>query len=102
MQEVLPFIDQTATKSSPIIIAGDFNCRVGTEQYAALRVDEILQRTLDGDTGVDHLFAYKSKGYTFELLKSDVIEEMFPVEGGESELSDHAGHMATIRITPTS
>jgi endonuclease/exonuclease/phosphatase family metal-dependent hydrolase len=100
MMEVPPFIDRAAVKTSPAIIAGDFNCREKSEQYAALKVGNVLDRMLPENTGPDHIFAVKNAKYTFELLDSKTIEGTVPIEGGTSELSDHAGYMATIRITP--
>lgn len=102
MQEHAAFMNRAASKTSPAVTVGDYNCREGTPQWEAFVVGADLQRVMTIPSRIDHIFAQENPRYRFEVLETLAIEEKLTVDGKEIDLSDHTGYISTIRITPVS
>ena len=100
MQELADFVNDSATRTSPALVVGDFNCRQGSPAFEEAVNGAHLEWMMKGDPRIDNIFAAKDGHYTFEVLDCVPIERKIPVPGGETRLSDHSGFMSTIRITP--
>ena len=101
MHELAAFINRAALKTVPAIAVGDFNVRATEPHYHTLIEEAGLERVMTLDTSIDHIFAVRNDGYTFEVLDTIPIKGEVSVPGGTVGFSDHTGYMSTVRIRST-
>lgn len=100
MQELADFINESRTGTGPAFLVGDMNCRIGTVDYELAVAEANLLRTMIIDSRIDHIFAVADERYAFETLDTLRIWETITEDGRTFHLSDHAGYLSEIRITP--
>ncbi len=100
MEALAAFINASRTGTAPAFLVGDMNCRIGDKDYETAVRDANLKRTMTIESGIDHIFAVRDAGYRFETLDTERIWETITEGDRTFDLSDHAGFMSTIRITP--
>ncbi|MHC4588709.1 MAG: endonuclease/exonuclease/phosphatase family protein [Planctomycetota bacterium] len=100
MTELARFVNRYHTGTTQALFVGDMNCKVGRDDFEVAVKNANLLRIMNIDSGVDHIFAVKDPGYTFELLDTIKIEGRIHVNGEDISLSDHSGYMSTVRIIP--
>jgi len=100
MRDLVVFIRQAATGTTPAFVLGDFNVRPEEPQYHTLVEGANLERLMHAKSRIDHIFAVRTPQYRFEVLDTTAIAKRIPIDGGTSRLSDHTGYVSTIRIVP--
>ncbi len=95
------FISGARLSNTPVFAVGDLNARIGEPDYEAAITHGKLKRLMLQESRIDHILAVDDPAYTYEVLETQEIAEIFSIRGKELELSDHSGWMSTIRITPT-
>jgi endonuclease/exonuclease/phosphatase family metal-dependent hydrolase len=101
MRECAAFVTRAALKTVPAFAVGDFNCKEPESQYPALVEGADLQRLMNIESRIDHIFAPRNPAYAYEVLDTEPIAGTLSANGEEFELSDHTGYISTIRITPS-
>ncbi len=98
--EMAQFINDTRTGTSPAFLVGDMNTHMGSDEMNAALAKCGLQRLMNLESRIDHIFSVQDPHHTFEVLDTLCITKKWP-EGAETwSLSDHNGYMSTIRVTP--
>ncbi len=100
MEELAAFINESRTGTGPAFLVGDMNCRIGSEDYETAVAKAGLKRVMNMESGIDHIFAVRDDAYTFETLDTERIWETITEDGRTFDLSDHAGFMSVVHITP--
>jgi endonuclease/exonuclease/phosphatase family metal-dependent hydrolase len=100
MTELAGFINQSRTGTAPALLTGDMNCRPDDGDFRAARDNAQLERLMDIDSRIDHIFGVKDARYRYDVLESAAIQGRVPVGGRTVSLSDHKGYLSEIRITP--
>lgn len=99
MGSLARFILDSWTRTAPALLVGDMNCAPGSIQYNTLVAGADLQRLMNIDSRIDHIFGAPSDSYNYEVLETLPITGNVP--GQTTPLSDHPGYMSTIRVRPT-
>jgi endonuclease/exonuclease/phosphatase family metal-dependent hydrolase len=99
MGSLARFILDSWTRTAPALLVGDMNCAPGSMQYNTLMAGVGLQRLMNVESRIDHIFAAPSANYDYEVLETLSIAGNVP--GKATPLSDHTGYMSTIRVRPT-
>ncbi len=102
MEELAAFVNASRTGVAPAFLVGDMNCRIGQEDYETAISKANLARTMNIESGIDHIFAVQDDQYRFNVLDTIRIWETITEGGRIFQLSDHAGFMSEIRIIPAS
>lgn len=100
MSELAAFVNETRTGTSPALVVGDFNCRIGQADYAAAVEGAGLVRLMDLESRIDHIFGVMDAAYTMETVATTKIAEHLKLNNKEFDLSDHVGYLSEIRISP--
>lgn len=101
MAELRDFVLRTSRPDNPVILAGDFNCRQGSEDYQFLVEGVKLKRLLTVATEWDHIFAMEKSRWNCQATPTRVLTSAKDpdAENEEVRLSDHDGYLAKITIT---
>jgi len=99
MEELAEFVIKSSKDTTPALILGDINCRIGSEDCAAAVYGADLLHLMSIESGLDHIFAAGHYNYWFELLETKKIEERIKIRGRNLTLSDHSGFMSSIYIS---
>jgi len=99
MGSLARFILDSWTRTAPALLVGDMNCAPGSIQYNTLVAGAGLERLMNIDSRIDHIFAAPSDNYDYQVLETLPITGNVP--GQATPLSDHSGYMSTIRVRPT-
>ena len=99
MGSLAKFILDSWTRTAPALLVGDMNCAPGSIQYNTLVAGAKLQRLMNVESRIDHIFAAPSANYECEVLETTAITGNVPSQ--VTPLSDHPGYMSTIRVKPT-
>ena len=100
MTELARFVNRSRTGITSALLVGDMNCKVGRDDFQGAVKNGNLLRIMKIDSGIDHIFAVKDSGYTFELLDTTKIEGRIHINRKDIALSDHCGYMSTVRVIP--
>jgi len=99
MGSLARFILDSCLRTVPALLVGDMNCAPGSIQYNTLVASAHLQRLMNIDSRIDHIFGAPSDNYEYQVLETLPITGNVP--GRTIPLSDHTGYMSTIRVRPT-
>ncbi|MCX5772709.1 MAG: endonuclease/exonuclease/phosphatase family protein [Candidatus Hydrogenedentes bacterium] len=99
MRSLARFILDSCLRTVPAVLVGDMNCAPGSIQYNTLVAGAHLQRLMNIDSKIDHIFGAPSDNYEYQVLETLPITGNVP--GQTTPLSDHPGYMSTIRVRPT-
>lgn len=100
MAELADFVTKSQVPTTPTLVVGDMNCRPGDSDYETAVTGAGLERMMDGDSRIDHIFSMKSRHYTFRVVETTPIEQTVKLGEKTLALSDHTGWMSTIEIVP--
>ena len=100
MSELAGFVNESRGGTTPALLVGDMNCRIGADDFEAAVRGANLLRAMNIDSSLDHIFTVKDSRYTFEILDTIRIAEQIDTKKGLIPMSDHYGYMSTILITP--
>ncbi len=90
MTELARFINESRTGTAPAFLVGDMNCGKNRIDYAAVIDGAGLERVMNIQTRIDHIFWANDPRYRTEVLETIKIPR----------LSDHNGYISELRITP--
>jgi len=100
MNELAAFMSRTRRDGEVAILAGDMNCRPQHDEFQSLVADARLERLMTIPSGVDHIFMVLDSRYTAATLETRRVEGRIKAGGEWTDLSDHAGFLSMIRVTP--
>jgi len=100
MGSVADFILESCLKTAPALLVGDMNCTPGSPQYQAAVAGANLERLMNVDSRIDHIFGRLCSNYEYEVIDTESIKGAVSVEGESTPLSDHTGYVSTIRVRP--
>ncbi len=100
MEELAAFMNESRMGTVPAFLVGDMNCRIGSNDYETAVTNANLKRVMTIDSRIDHIFAAQNDAYEFQTLDTTRIWEKITEDGRTFNLSDHAGYMSVVRITP--
>lgn len=101
MGALAEFMGRSRIGAAPALLVGDMNCRPGSTQYETVVEGAGLQRLMNIESRIDHIFGMQCGHYDFEVLDTQPIEGTVPGTPKPTRLSDHTGYISTIRIRPT-
>lgn len=96
------FVNEAKAGTVPVIVVGDLNSRVGSEEFNAAVLASNLARVMNIDSHIDHILAVNDQHYRFEVTDTQPIAERVRSNGKEFDLSDHHGFVSQVTITPVS
>lgn len=100
MTELAAFMNGSRSGAAPVFLVGDMNCSPGEEDFDIAMREAGLVRVMQMESGIDQIFGALDAFYAFEVIDTVKIAEDISEEGRTFRLSDHAGFMSTVRITP--
>lgn len=120
MGELAAFINESRSGMAPAFVVGDFNTKMGRDDFQRALDEADLMTAVTMDTGIDFILASRDAGYRIEVLDTQTVEgivrgsnaaiflsrapglrEFWRMHFGSAEdtqLSDHTGFMSTIVI----
>jgi sphingomyelin phosphodiesterase 2 len=103
MKELRDFVLKTSRPGNPAILAGDFNCKPGSDDYQLLVEGAGLERLLSVDTELDHILAKKKPQWNYQASPTQVLTTARDPKavGEEIRLSDHDGYLTKITLSRT-
>jgi len=122
MQEAKAFIQTSHLSTAAGFFVGDFNTRLNKSDFKVILDGLNLERVMNIDTSIDHLFAIGNPNYRFTTIDTDEItgtvqgshgsiflgrapswKELYKAyfgEGEETSLSDHHGYISSVTVQP--
>ena len=101
LEECAAFIRESSAVGIPAILAGDFNCKVTSNQFSGMREKGKLTRAMNADSRIDHILIQQNESIHWNILSTVSIQGKTSVAGNDVYLSDHPGYLSelSLRIT---
>lgn len=100
MAEAAEFINSARCGTIPAFVTGDFNSGREAPEHRTLVEGANLERVMNVESSIDHIYAARDPHYRFEVVESREIPEVIQRDGKPFALSDHNGYFTVVRITP--
>lgn len=102
LAEAAEFINSARCGTIPAFLTGDLNCRQNAPEHITLVQGAGLERVMNVDSSIDHIYAARDPHYRFEVVESREIPARMQINGQPFQLSDHNGYLTVVRVTPIS
>jgi endonuclease/exonuclease/phosphatase family metal-dependent hydrolase len=100
MAEAALFIRGARCGTAPAFVMGDLNSPPDAPAHKTLVEGANLERVMNIDSGIDHIYAARDTRYKFEVIETRQIPATIQKDGKPFALSDHNGYFTVVRITP--
>jgi len=122
MEEAQAFIEASHLPTAAGFLVGDFNTRLDRTDFKVIIDGLNLQRIMNIDTSIDHIFAIANRYYRFittgtqrisgtvhgshenifvsRFPSPEEMHKMYFGEGEETRISDHDGYISSVTVQP--